>query len=98
MTPAKSKRAVVVTTEHRGVFFGYLNGDGPDAKVVTITDAQMCVYWSADVHGVVGLAVTGPNKNCKVTQAAPSITLQGVTSIMDATDDAAAAWKARPWR
>lgn len=91
-------RPVVVTTEHRGVFFGYLNGDDSNGKVVSITEAQMCVYWSADVQGVIGLAVTGPSKSCKVTPAAPKITLQGVTSVMDATDDAAKAWKVRPWR
>lgn len=95
---ARTKRPVVVTTEHRGVFFGMFNGDDPEAKVVTITDAQMCVYWSADVQGVVGLAASGPSKNCKVTPAAPKITLQGVTSIMEATDEAAQAWRNRPWR
>src|SRR5438309_5256422 len=97
MTP-KSKRPVVVTTEHRGVFFGNLNGSDPESKVVSITEAQMCVYWSADVRGIVGLAVTGPSKSCKVTPAAPKIMLQGVTSIMDTTDDAAKAWRARPWQ
>jgi hypothetical protein len=95
---ASKKRPVVVTTEHRGVFFGMLNGDDPAAKVVTITDAQMCVYWSADVQGVVGLATSGPSKSCKVTPAAPKITLQGVTAVMEATKEAAEAWKARPWR
>jgi len=98
MTAAK-KRPVVVTTEHRGVFFGFLNGaNQPTDTVVTITDAQMCVYWSADVQGVLGLAATGPSKDCKVTPKIPKITLQAVTSVMDATDDAVTAWQARPWR
>lgn len=96
--PAKTKQPVVVTTEHRGVFFGYLgSGQDRESKVVTITDAQMCVYWSADVRGVVGLAMSGPSTQCRVTPAAPKMTLQGVTSVMDATADAEAAWQARPW-
>lgn len=92
------KRPVVVTTEHRGVFFGYLEGEDAAAKTVAITEAQMCVYWSTDVQGVVGLAVTGPSKNCKVTPAAPRVTLQAVTAVMDATEEAAEAWRQRPWR
>ncbi len=99
MATAKGKkRAVVVTTEHRGVFFGYLNGGDPTAKVVVLDDAQMCVYWAADVNGVLGLAATGPSKSCRITPAVPSITLQAVTAVMDATDAAAKAWKDRPWR
>ena len=51
---------VVVTTEHRGVFFGYLDGSR-DSETALLRDAQMCVYWSADVRGVLGLAATGPS-------------------------------------
>lgn len=97
--PTKTKqRPVVVTTEHRGVFFGFLDGQDDTAKTLAISEAQMCVYWHSDVNGVVGLAVTGPTKRCRVTPAAPKITLQDVTAVMDATDDAVAAWKARPWQ
>lgn len=95
---SKAKRPVVVTTEHRGVFFGDLDGEDAESKVITLTGAQMCVYWTTDVQGVVGLAVTGPSKGSRVTPAAPKITLQGVTSVMDATKEAAEAWRARPWR
>lgn len=80
------------------MFFGFLNDDNPEAKTVTISDAQMCVYWSADVQGVLGLAASGPSKNCKVTPRVPKITLQAVTSVMDATDEAVKAWQARPWK
>jgi hypothetical protein len=96
--PKTKKRPVVVTTEHRGVFFGHLNGEDAASKVVTLTDVQMCVYWSADVNGVLGLASSGPSKSCRVTPAVPKITLQGVTAVMDATTVAEAAWRARPWQ
>lgn len=98
MTESKGA-PVVVTTEHRGVFFGYLQDDGTEpGTTVTITDAQMCVYWSTDVRGIVGLAATGPTSGCKITPAAPSITLHGVTAVMGATDEAVIAWQKRPWR
>ena len=87
---------VVVTTEHRGVFFGYLHGNR-DAPDVELRDAQMCVYWSASVRGVLGLAATGPDDKCRVTAPVPSITLHKVTAVMGASDEAVKAWLARPW-
>jgi hypothetical protein len=99
MTAETSKtRPVVVTTEHRGVFFGHLTEDADrDSKTITLTGAQMCVYWSADVKGILGLAATGPVKGCKITKAVPRITLQAVTAVIDATDEAVKAWRDRPW-
>lgn len=87
---------VVVTTEHRGVFAGRLV-PGDDPKVATLTDAQMCLSWSADVKGVLGLAVTGPSKKSRVGPAVPRLVLTGVTAVMDATAEAEKAWRAQPW-
>lgn len=97
--PVKAKtRPVVVTTEHKGVFFGLCEAEDTTARTVTIAEAQMCVYWASDVQGVVGLAASGPSKSCKVTPPAPRMTLTGTTAVMDATEAAATAWKERPWR
>lgn len=96
--PPTADKPVVVTTEHKGVFFGYVpTNEAVDVKTLKIERARMCVYWSYDVGGVVGLAAKGPSKSCKVGPAAPSITLQAVTAVMDATAEAAAAWEREPW-
>jgi len=96
---SKNGKGVVVTTAHRGVFFGYLDGKSrKDAKIVTITRARMCVYWSADVKGVLGLAATGPSNDCRVGPAVPAITLQDVTSVMEASNDAIKAWETIIWK
>lgn len=87
---------LVVTTEHKGVFFGY--GKPTSNKTIRIEQAQMCVYWSQDVHGIVGLAANGPTKDCRIGPPAPAITLQGVTSVMEVSDEAAAKWKDQPWK
>jgi len=87
---------VVVTTEHRGVFFGILSGDR-SVTTVELADVQMCVYWSEDVQGVVGLAATGPTAGCKVTRPVPRMTVHAVTAVFDATEGAVAAWRSRPW-
>jgi hypothetical protein len=95
--PPKTKRFVVVTTAHRGVFGGYLNGQDETDKTVTLTEAHMCIYWPTEVHGVLGLATTGPLKGSRISPAVPKIVLQDVTSVMDATSDAEKAWQTRLW-
>lgn len=95
MAKEQKERAVVVTTDKRGVFFGYATAT--DGDPITLSRARMCVYWSADVRGVVGLAATGPTKGCRVTRAAPAIQLRGVTAVMDASPEASVAWEQEIW-
>lgn len=95
---AKKMLAVVVTTEHRGVFFGYVPmGTDLEVENIRIADARMCVYWSADVRGVLGLAANGPNSGCKIGPKVPAITLRKVTSIIEVSDEATALWEKAPW-
>lgn len=97
----KSKKLtpVMVTTAHRGVFFGYA-APGTDfaADKIKISEARMCVYWSSDCKGVLGLASSGPTDTCKVGPKVPSITLRDVTSVSEVSDAATARWEAAPWR
>ena len=90
----KKERAVVVTTEHRGVFFGY--AIDVDGEIIKLRAARNCIYWSADVRGFMGLAATGPNKNCKIGPSA-DISLRKITSVMECTSEATAAWENAPW-
>ena len=93
-----ARTALLVTTEHRGVFFGYgekPNGSIPDA--LELKDARMCVSWSADVRGVHGLAAVGPSKNCRVGIKVPSLTLNKITSIAECSDEATQQWEKGPW-
>lgn len=83
---------VIVTTDKRGVIFGLT--DNTEARPIVLREARMCLYWSADVGGVFGLAEIGPTKGCKISASAPSITLEGVTAIMSVDPAAVEAWKA----
>ena len=96
MTATTEGTPVVVTTAHRGVFFGFLAGHR-DGKTVELTGAQMCVYWSSDVQGVLGLASSGPSRSCKVTRPVPRLTLQDVTAVVDVSGEAVKLWQGRPW-
>jgi len=93
---SKAPQAVIVTTAHKGVFFGYVTGP-TTGKSIRLTEVRMCIYWSSDVKGVVGLAATGPTRSCKVGPAAPAITLQDVTSVMEVSEVAAKQWESAPW-
>jgi hypothetical protein len=96
--PNRSKtsgeRAVVVTTEHRGVFFGYASDTNGD--VIKLRAARNCIYWSHGVRGFMGLAATGPDKQSKVGPAA-DIEVRKITSVIECTPEAVAAWEAQPW-
>jgi len=88
------ERAVIVTTEHRGVFFGY--ADDTDGDVIKLRAARNCVYWSTSVRGFMGLAANGPDKQSKVGPAA-DIEVRKITSVIECTPEAVAAWEAAPW-
>ena len=88
---SKKKRPVVVTTEFRGVFFGYLAEEKEGNAV--LTECQNCLSWSSDVRGFVGLAVTGPSSGCRIGPAVEKMKLYKVTAILDCTKEAEEAWK-----
>lgn len=92
----KEKQAVVVTTKHRGVFFGYTDYPAKGDKI-TLEKARMCIYWSADVKGVLGLAASGPSKSCRVGPAVSEITINAVTAIAKASPESVTAWEGAPW-
>ena len=91
----KQNIPLIVTTAHRGVFFGY--GIVTDKKIIRLENARMCVYWSNECKGIVGLATSGPTKNCKIGPAAIAITIQDVTAIMEVTKEAEDKWNSQPW-
>ena len=92
--PTKPLGAVLVTTAHRGVFFGY--ADNIDGETIALKDARLCLYWSADVKGFMGLASAGPSKSCRIGPKA-DITLRNITAVLSVTPEAVKAWDAAPW-
>lgn len=88
-------RPVLVTTAHRGVFFGY--ADKTDGEILTLKKARLCLYWSSDVKGFMGLAATGPNASCRIGPAVESLELRAITAVVACTPEAVAAWEKAPW-
>lgn len=89
------ERAVVVTTAHRGVFFGYASET--DGEIIKLRAGRNCLYWPTENKGFMGLASMGPVKGARVGPAA-DIELRSITSVMACTPEATAAWEAAPWK
>jgi hypothetical protein len=84
-------RPVIVTTVHKGVFFGYAEKtDGPQ---VVLENARMAIYWGT-TRGILELSDTGPTSKSKISAVAPRIELRDITAVMDVSPEAEKAWKA----
>ena len=95
MAKVKPERPVIVTTKHRGVFFGY--AVDTTGEVIELKRCRNCVYWSADCKGFMGLAANGPTKTCRIGPAAPAISLREITAVLECSEAAVAAWEVAPW-
>jgi len=85
-------KAVLVTTEFRGVFFGYVKEDKNLPEKITLTKVRNCLYWSADVGGFLGLASRGPNSDCKIGAEVPEVTIWKITSVTPVSSEAEKQW------
>jgi hypothetical protein len=91
-----AERPVVICTEYRGVFFGWASDTTGES--VTLRRARNCVYWSVDVKGVLGLAVTGPSRGCRIGPAVDAVDLRKVTAVLECSPAAVEAWGMAPWK
>ena len=98
-TKQQKRIGVVVTTIHRGVFFGYVpTTQKMDAKIVRLIDVRMCISWASSVRGMPGLAATGPDNQCRISPRCPAMTAQDVTAIFECSPGAIEAWEKAPWQ
>ena len=88
------ERAVLVTTEFRGVFFGY--ADDTDGDVIKLKRARNVIYWPTQNAGFLGLAKDGPHRDARVGPEA-DIELRKITCVAEVTDAAAIRFKDFVW-
>jgi len=89
-----TERAVLVTTAHRGVFFGYATETG--GKTIKLRGMRNCISWSSSIKGFLGLASTGPDENCRIGPRADG-ELRDITGVWEVSPDAVTAWESAPW-
>lgn len=66
MSEENERVAVLVTTEHRGIFFGYADkNDIGNKAVIELTDCRNAIYFTG-TGGFLGLASFGPNSSCRI--------------------------------
>lgn len=87
-----NRTPVLVTTSHRGVFFGYADPDTLDQKTIRLDKCRNCIKWHASIGGFLGLAKVGPNSQCMIGAEAPTILLHDITSVSEVSPEAADAW------
>lgn len=88
-------KAILITTEYRGVFFGLVAPE-TDLTQRTLTDIKSCrmaINWR-NGKGVQGLASDGPDNNCKIGSASDVEVMHGVTAVFTVTDEAREKWMA----
>jgi hypothetical protein len=92
-----AERAVLVTTEHRGIFFGYLIGDITKEQV-KLRAVRNVVYFDTATKGFIGLASEGPTAACRVgPPAGDESTLFDITGVFAVTERAAKRFEDAPW-
>lgn len=93
-TKAQPERAVLVTTQHRGVFFGYATKT--DGETIALRRARNVIYWPTQNRGFLGLASEGPLSGSRVGPAA-DIEIRAITCVAEVTPAAVARFEAQPW-
>jgi hypothetical protein len=81
-------RPVIVTTEFRGVFFGWAADTTGDP--IFLRDARMAIYWGT-TRGLLELAETGPTDRSKISAKA-DIEVRKVTAVIEVSEAAAERW------
>ena len=84
----ETKIAVIVTTAHRGVFFGYIAENKIAERDLELDNCRNVIYWSAKTGGFLGLAAEGPASESRIGKVAQSVLLHDVTSVSRCTEQA----------
>jgi hypothetical protein len=89
------QRPVLVTTEFKGVFFGYLDGN-ISQESVKLKDARNCLYWPESNRGFLGLAEYGPQPGAKI---GPPVDIQlfKITCVAEVKPNAEKLWLEAKW-
>jgi hypothetical protein len=86
-------RHVLITTQHRGVFAGFIADDQDiTARSMPLKDAKMAIYWGT-TRGVMELCKDGPTKTSKISLPADIPALHDITAVFEITPKASAKWR-----
>jgi len=85
-------KSILVTTEHRGVFYGEVaNDQDMNARTMALQNARCAIRWETK-DGIAELAAKGPNASSKIGAAADIEALHDITAVWAVTDEAKDRW------
>ena len=86
-------KPVIITTRHRGVFFGHVPEDQDMfAENITVEDSLMVICWGTK-KGLAQLAHTGPTPDSRLSAPVAKWHIRDITSVLDVSADAAQGFK-----
>ena len=87
-------KSILVTTAHRGVFYGEVPEDQDLTQTtMALKKAKCAIYWNTKT-GVAELAEKGPNENSRIGAEADIEALHDITAVWSVSDKAKEAWTA----
>jgi len=95
----KKGQAILVTDQHRGIYFGRYVSTLEGGNAIKLNRARHCYTYKAKGGydlGTFSLATTGPQAGSRIGPEC-TITIRDVATITECTDVATAAWEAATW-
>lgn len=97
----EEKKPVLVTTKHRGVYFGYTTDSDIDLdkKTIKLSDMRHVYSWEStgsDEDGVYALAKVGPADGSRIGPPV-DVTITGLANITRVTPEAEARFLKSKW-
>jgi hypothetical protein len=88
------EKMVVVVTQGNAIFCGW--AIDTDSAEIKLRGARQAVYYSADTHGLLGLAANGPGKDSRIGPPA-NITIRNITHVIECSPSAVRVWEEAKW-
>lgn len=86
-------KAILVTTQHRGVFFGLVPDDQDmSARTMALKSARCAMYWGT-TKGVAELAHSGPTSKSRIGAPADIEALHDITAVWSVSEEARQRWE-----
>lgn len=92
----QEEKTIVVVTQGNAIFYGRTTD--AEGSVIRLRDARQAIYYSADTHGLLGLAANGPGRDSRIGPKVASITIRNVTHVLECSPEAVKVWEGATWK
>lgn len=85
-------KPILISTAHRGVFFGFVPDDQDvTARTMALKQARCAIYWGT-TKGLAELAESGPTAKSRIGAPADLEAVHDITAVWAVTDKACEKW------